>query len=79
MTYSRASRKEITLTIIADEVTEPCGNQEILSVCLRFVDLSSPLNPHIKECLIAFMNLERANASTISKRILESLSDKDIC
>ena len=41
--------------------------------------MSSPLNPHIKECLIAFMNLERANASTISMRILESLSDKDVC
>ena len=64
---------------MADEVTDPYANQEILSVWLRFVDLSSPLNPHIKECLIAFMNLERANASTIWKKILEFLSDKDIC
>ena len=64
---------------MADEVTDPYANQEILSVCLRFVDLPSPLNPHIKVCLITFMKLERANASTISKKILESLSDKDIC
>ena len=64
---------------MADEVTDPYANQEILSMCLRFVDLSSPRNPHIKECLIAFMNLQRANASTITKKVLESLSDNDIC
>ena len=63
---------------MADEVTDPCANQEILSVCLRFVDFSSPHNPHIKECLIAFMNLQRANALTISKTFLESLSDNDM-
>ena len=62
---------------MADEVTGPYANQEMLSVCLRFVDLSSPHNSHIKECLIAFMNLQKANASTISKKILESLSDNE--
>ena len=64
---------------MADEVTDPYANHEILSVCLRFVELSSPHNPHIKECLIAFMNLQRANVSKISKKILESLSNNDIC
>ena len=71
--------KNLPFTIMADEVTDPYANQEILSVCLRFVDLSSPQNPHIKECLIAFMNLERANASTISQKKKESLTDKDVC
>ena len=69
----------LPFTIMADEVTDPYANQEILSVCLRFVDLSSPHNSHIKECLIAFMNLQRANASTILKKILKSQSNNDIC
>ncbi len=30
--------------------------------------------PHIKECLINFVNLERANASAICAKILDSLS-----
>ena len=71
--------KGLLFTIITEEVTDPYANQEILSVCLRFVDLSSPLHPRIKECLITFMNFKRANASTTLKKMLESLSDKDIC
>ena len=66
--------KGLPFTIMADEVTDPYANQEILSVCIRFVDLSSPLDPHIKECLIAFMNLDSANASTISTKIYLHLS-----
>ena len=50
---------------------------DILSLCLRFVDQSSPNDPHIKECLINFMHLER-NATMISRKILESLSDPSI-
>ena len=37
-------------TIIADEATDCHSNQEILSVCLRYVDLSTPSDPHITEC-----------------------------
>ena len=44
-------------------------------MCLRFVDSSSPKDPHIKECFIGFLYLERANALAISQKILESLSD----
>lgn len=68
----------LPFTIIADEVTDPHANQEILSVCVRFVDLTSPQNPHIKECLINLVNVERANASTIAKKILESISHPSI-
>ncbi len=66
--------KNLPFTAIADEVTDPHANQEIISVCLRFVDLTSPKEPHIKECLINFVNLERANASAICAKILDSLS-----
>ena len=67
--------KDLPFTIIADESTDPHSNQEILSLCLRFVDQSSPNDPHVKECLINFMHLERTNATMISRKILESLSD----
>ena len=69
--------KDLPFTIIADESADPYSNQEILSLCLRFVDQSSPNDPHIKECLINFMHLER-NATMISRKILESLSDPSI-
>ena len=70
--------KDLPFTIIADESTDPYSNQEILSLCLRFVDQSSPNDPHVKECLINFMHLERTNATMISRKILESLSDPSI-
>jgi hypothetical protein len=68
----------LPFTIIADETTDPHSNQEILSLCLRYVDLSSPREPHIRECLIAFLYLERANALGISKKILEALSHPSV-
>lgn len=70
--------KDLPFTIIADEGTDPHSNQEILSLCLRFVDQFSPNDTHVKECLINFMHLERTNATMISRRILESLSDPSI-
>ena len=70
--------KDLPFTIIADESTDPHSNQEILSLCLRFVDQSSPNDPHVKECLINFMHLEQTNATMISRKILESLSDPSI-
>ena len=70
--------KDLPFTIIADECTDPHSNQEILSLCLRFVDQSMPNDPHVKECLISFMHFERTNATVISRKILESLSDPSI-
>ena len=66
--------QRLPFTIIADECTDSYSNQEVLSVCLRFVDLSSFKDPHIKECFIGFIHLDRTNASTISKKILECIS-----
>ena len=51
---------------------------EILAVCLRFVDLSSPHDPHIKECCLSFLHLDRANADSISRSILENISDPSV-
>ena len=68
----------LPFTIIADETTDPHSNREILSLCLRYVDISSPREPHIRECLISFLYLERANALAISKKILESLSHPSV-
>lgn len=68
----------LPFTVIADEVTDSHANREIISVCLRFVDLTSLKNPHIRECLINFLFLERANASSICKKILESLSHPSV-
>ena len=68
----------LPFTIIADEVTDYHANQEILSVCVRFVDLTCPQKPKIKECLINLVNIERANASTISQKILESISHPSV-
>ena len=68
--------KDLPFTIIADESTDPYSNQEILSLCLRFVDQSSPND--VKECLTNFMHLERTNATMISRKILKSLSDPSI-
>lgn len=70
--------KDLPFTIMADESTDPYSNQEILSLCLRFMDQSSPNDPHVKECLTNFMHLERTNATMISRKILESLSDPSI-
>ena len=70
--------KHFPFAIIADESTIPHSHQEILSLCLRFVDQSSLNDPHVKECLINFMHLERTNATMISRKILESLSDPSI-
>ena len=47
-------------------------------MCLRYVDLSSLEDPHIKECLVSFIHLERANAPSISRKILEAISDPSV-
>ena len=66
--------QNLPFTIIADECTDRHSNQEILSVCLRFVSLLTPKDPQIKECLVDFLHLERATATTIATKLLESLT-----
>ena len=49
-------REKKPYTVIGDETTDSYLNQEILTLCLRFVDLSisTPAKPQIKECLSTF-------------------------
>ena len=70
--------QNLPFTIIADECTDSHSNQEILSVCVRFVNLSTPNDPHIKECLVDFIHLERATAAVIASKILESLTNASL-
>ncbi|RMX48155.1 hypothetical protein pdam_00014705, partial [Pocillopora damicornis] len=56
--------KDLPFTIIADESTDPHSNQEILFLCLRFVDQSSPNEPHtitkaqgLKASLLSFQTV----------------------
>jgi len=85
-TYASKSREKLTheinsqqilYTIIADEVTDPHGNQEILLLCLRFVDLTSD-KLVIRKCFIHFIYLERTTAETIFNQIIESLMHSSI-
>ena len=77
---SQIRQNDLPFTIIADETTDKFSNQEILTLCLRFLDLtssassSSSPNPQIKECLVSFIHLDRANAVGISKKILDALT-----
>ena len=41
-------------SIIADEVTDPHANQEVICVCLRFVDLTFPKKPHKRNVLLIY-------------------------
>ena len=45
---------------------------------IRYVELKTPKNPQIRECLNNLINLDRVNASTISESILESIIHNSI-
>lgn len=66
-------RRLLFFSIIADEVTDKFSNQEILSVCLRFVE-----NATIKEVFLDYVYLERTTGESISNAILKSLLGLDI-
>ncbi|KAL5493440.1 hypothetical protein EMCRGX_G014623 [Ephydatia muelleri] len=57
----------------ADEVTDQYANKEILSVCLRYMN-----NDAIKEVLLDFVPLERANGAIIAEGIITSLQSNSI-
>ena len=66
------------IAFIADETTNRHSYQEILSASIRYVDLASPSVPHIVECFISFIYLERANSSTISRKIIKALTPPSV-
>lgn len=60
-------------SIIADEVTDSHSNQELLSVCVRFLDLSTAKLPEIKEVFIDFIHLKRATGKLVGQAIMTLL------
>ena len=78
--------RKLPFSIIADETTDKFANQEILILCLRFVDLpslsSSPspssCNPRNRECLMSFCTSTKSEHFGISNKILEVLSHPSI-
>ena len=64
-------------SIIADEVTDKYANQEILSICLRFLDWKDG-TPHIKEVFLDFIHLERTTGESIATAITQSLAKHNI-
>ena len=69
---------DLSYTVIADETTDVFSNRENLTVFLRFVDMSSPQHPQIKECILSFIHLQRANAVGISHKIIEALTHSSV-
>lgn len=65
-------KRKLPFTIIVDETTDRYANSEVISVCLRFVDLMSHQNPHV------FCLLSAANATSFSKIIKEAISDPSV-
>ena len=64
-------------SIIADEVTCNYSNQEILSVCLRFVARDSGI-PSIKEMFFDFRFLKKATGLSVSNAIKQSLDSHGV-
>ena len=60
-------------SIIADEVTDHHANQEVLSVCVRFLDLSTDQR-QIKEVFLDFIHLKRATGEKVGQAIMSVLS-----
>lgn len=61
-------------SIIADEVTDVFANQEVLSVCVRFIDTTTN-RPHVKELFLGFLHIERSTGQDIATAILRLLRE----
>lgn len=58
-------------SILVDEVTDSHANQEIMTLCVRYIDISGT-EPHIREAFIDFAHLERATGQAIADAILKN-------
>lgn len=76
--HSRFQKENAFFSIIGDEVTDKYANQEILSVCLRFLDLNNDVSPQIKELFFDFVNLDKTTGESIANAILSSLAENNI-
>ena len=59
-------REDAFFSIIGDEVIDKYANQEILSVCLRFLDLNNDVSPKIKEVSFDYVKYDDDGASAMS-------------
>ena len=64
--------------VIADEVTDKHANQEIICVCIRYVDASQVVSVTIKEELLDFAHLTRTTGEAVGKSILELLRSANL-
>ena len=64
-------------SIVADEVTDKFANQEVLALCLRYVDESQTV-PCIQEESFDFVHLERTTGEHISRKIIEILTENNV-
>ena len=71
------SNEDAVFSIIADEVTDKFANQELLSLCLRFVEMKDGKH-HIKEAFLDFVHLERTTGKKIASAIKDSLVKHDL-
>ena len=60
-------------SIIADEVTDKYSNQEVLSICLRFLEVKDN-QPHIREAFLDFLHIERTTGEKIAFAMKNSLA-----
>ena len=65
-------KEDSFFSIIGDEVTDNYANQEILSVCLRFLDLNNDISPKIKEVFFDYVSLDKTTGESIANAILSS-------
>lgn len=72
------SQDDAFFAIIADEVTDMHANQEVLSVCLRFLDNLNPEQPEVKEVFFDFVYLDKTDGESISRAIIECLAKRGI-
>ena len=72
------SQDDPFFAITADEVTDMHANQEVLSVCLRFLDNLNPEQPEVKEVFFDFVYLDKTDGESISRAIIECLAKRGI-
>ena len=68
----------ITGGYILAKVTQPIQREEILSVCLRFLDLNNDGSLKFKEVFFDYVNLDRTTGESIANAILSSLAENNI-
>ena len=63
---------------LTKQLWHPHSNQVILSRCLRYANLISSQDPHIRACFINLIHLETAKAVSKSGKISEAISHSSI-